>query len=185
MASLPLPGATSSGHEDATPFVNGKESHEDGMDLLRFLEMGQQGKADGAGFPLVARSHKSPSEGASVNGRQADQIGPLHLAAPHKSKANGVAQRKQSSKPAQPSSAPKQDRAKPPAIESDDGDAIRRVTIGGHRAPGGAPEPSRKKRREFEPEEIEFLASKVYSYIKRRLAVERERHGRPGFPLWP
>jgi hypothetical protein len=182
--SLALPGAASAGRGDVVSSANGKERHEDGMDLLRFLEMGQQGKADGAGFPLVARGQKSPSEGASVNGRQRHES-PLHLAAPHKSKVNGVAQRKQSSKPAQPSSAPKQDRAEPPAIESDDGDAIRRVTIGGHRAPGGAPEPSRKKRREFEPEEIEFLASKVYSYIKRRLAVERERHGRPGFPLWP
>lgn len=39
--------------------------------------------------------------------------------------------------------------------------------------------------RQFEAWEIEFLASKVYSYLRDKLAVEKERHGRPGFPLWP
>ena len=32
--------------------------------------------------------------------------------------------------------------------------------------------------------DVEFLALKIYSYIKNRLLVERERHGHPGFSLW-
>lgn len=38
---------------------------------------------------------------------------------------------------------------------------------------------------ELKPEQVELLASRIYSYIKQKLAMERERHGRPGFPLWP
>ena len=38
--------------------------------------------------------------------------------------------------------------------------------------------------KQFQGWEIEFLATKVYSYIKHKLATERERHGRPGFNHW-
>ena len=38
-------------------------------------------------------------------------------------------------------------------------------------------------RRQFDALEIEFLASKVYSHIKEKLTIEKERHGRPGY-LW-
>ena len=37
---------------------------------------------------------------------------------------------------------------------------------------------------DFKGWEIEFLASKVYTYLQRRLDIERERHGRPGFNPW-
>ena len=33
-------------------------------------------------------------------------------------------------------------------------------------------------------QEFEDLASKMYTYIKQKLEVERERHGRPGLSLW-
>ena len=39
--------------------------------------------------------------------------------------------------------------------------------------------------REFQGWEIEFLASRVYAYLKDKLVMERERHGRPGFTSWP
>jgi len=48
----------------------------------------------------------------------------------------------------------------------------------------GTAETERQIEKQFEAWEIEFLASKVYSYLKDRLAVENERHGRPGFALW-
>lgn len=44
-----------------------------------------------------------------------------------------------------------------------------------------AEEPLYKK---FTPKDIEFLSSKVFTYIKRRLNDDRERHGRPGFSMW-
>ncbi len=36
----------------------------------------------------------------------------------------------------------------------------------------------------FEPWEIEFLAAKVFSYVKRKLEVDRERHGRSMSNPW-
>ena len=42
-------------------------------------------------------------------------------------------------------------------------------------------EPLYKK---FTPKDIEFLSSKMFTYIKRRLSDDRERHGRPGFSMW-
>jgi hypothetical protein len=42
-------------------------------------------------------------------------------------------------------------------------------------------EPLYKK---FTPTDIEFLSSKMLTYIKRRLNDDRERHGRPGFSMW-
>ncbi len=51
-------------------------------------------------------------------------------------------------------------------------------------APARQSKASRETAREFNSQEIEFLASKVYPYVKRRLGVERERHGRPGYALW-
>ena len=39
--------------------------------------------------------------------------------------------------------------------------------------------------REFQGWEIEFLSSRVFAYLKDKLVVERERHGRPGFTSWP
>ena len=48
----------------------------------------------------------------------------------------------------------------------------------------GAGEAGTQIEKQFEAWEIEFLASKVYSYLKNRLAVEKERHGHPGFALW-
>ena len=41
-----------------------------------------------------------------------------------------------------------------------------------------------KKQRPFDASEIEFMASKVYSYIKQKLVIEKERHGRPGVSWW-
>lgn len=38
--------------------------------------------------------------------------------------------------------------------------------------------------RKFTGEEIDYLSSKVYIYIKRRLMLDRERSGNPGFALW-
>ena len=37
---------------------------------------------------------------------------------------------------------------------------------------------------EFTAEQIEFLASKVHSYLMQRLTVEAERHGRPTYTAW-
>ncbi len=37
---------------------------------------------------------------------------------------------------------------------------------------------------DFKGWEIEFLASKVYGYLQRKLDIERERHGRAGFNPW-
>ena len=37
----------------------------------------------------------------------------------------------------------------------------------------------------FEAWEIEFLSAKVYSYVKRKLETEMERHGRTSSSLWP
>ena len=51
-------------------------------------------------------------------------------------------------------------------------------------SPDGSNEDAKEGPREYSADEIEFLASKVYRYIKNKLAVERERHGRPGFALW-
>ena len=36
----------------------------------------------------------------------------------------------------------------------------------------------------FSGEDIDYLSSKVYQYIKRRLRVDRQRSGNPGFALW-
>lgn len=36
----------------------------------------------------------------------------------------------------------------------------------------------------FTGEDIDYLSSKVYTYIKRKLKVERDRSGNPGFALW-
>ena len=47
------------------------------------------------------------------------------------------------------------------------------------------PVATEQQARAFDASEIEFLASKVYSYIKQKLVIEKERHGRPGFPWWP
>ena len=57
-----------------------------------------------------------------------------------------------------------------------DGSAIQRVI-----APAATEE---KKQRPFDASEIEFIASKVYSYIKQKLVIEKERHGRPGASWW-
>ena len=45
-------------------------------------------------------------------------------------------------------------------------------------------EPDKQIENRFEAWEIEFLVSKVYSSLKNRLAVEKERIGHPGFALW-
>lgn len=34
-------------------------------------------------------------------------------------------------------------------------------------------------------EELDYVASKVYLYVKQKMITERERHGRPGWALWP
>lgn len=36
----------------------------------------------------------------------------------------------------------------------------------------------------FSGEDVDYLSSKVYQYIKRKLRMERERSGNPGFALW-
>jgi len=41
-----------------------------------------------------------------------------------------------------------------------------------------------EQKKTFDASEIEFLASKVYSYIKQKLVIEKERHGRHGFSWW-
>ncbi len=64
--------------------------------------------------------------------------------------------------------------ARPSASRREDAQPL----IGEHRD-GEQPAP------ELKPEQVELLASRIYSYIKQKLAMERERHGRPGFPLWP
>ncbi len=47
---------------------------------------------------------------------------------------------------------------------------------------GGSQE--KKGTGEFTAEQIEFLASKVHSYLMQRLTVEAERHGRPTYTAW-
>ncbi len=47
-----------------------------------------------------------------------------------------------------------------------------------------APEPAGREMTDLKGWELEFLASKVYVYLQRRLDIERERHGRPGFNPW-
>jgi hypothetical protein len=47
-----------------------------------------------------------------------------------------------------------------------------------------AQEDEQGRRLELTADDFERLASKVYDYLKRRLTVERERHGRTGFSLW-
>ena len=42
-------------------------------------------------------------------------------------------------------------------------------------------EPLYKK---FTPADIEFLSTKMFTYIKRKLNDDRERHGHPGFSMW-
>ena len=42
----------------------------------------------------------------------------------------------------------------------------------------------KKEEGKFTSREVEFLAPRIYSYIKNRLLVERERYGHPGFSLW-
>ncbi len=37
---------------------------------------------------------------------------------------------------------------------------------------------------DFEAWEIEYLSAKVFSYVKRKLEIESERHGRSGFNSW-
>jgi hypothetical protein len=81
----------------------------------------------------------------------------------------------------------------PPHVSHDNGggrDTIRTVRV-------GQSEPSGRGRGETfeEPEEkmsatsmsgsdLEFLAEKVFQILRRRLTVERERHGRPGLSQW-
>ena len=50
--------------------------------------------------------------------------------------------------------------------------------------PPGGDSPDRNGTGEFTAEQIEFLASKVHSYLIRRLTVEAERHGRPAYTAW-
>lgn len=45
--------------------------------------------------------------------------------------------------------------------------------------------PEERPRIEFRPEEIDVISRKVYTYIKRKLHVDRERRGKSGFPLRP
>lgn len=66
--------------------------------------------------------------------------------------------------------------------------ASREVTVVSRDAippPEQQPVASTARKQPFEAWEIEFLASKVYSYLKQKLTIERERHGRPGSPQWP
>jgi hypothetical protein len=49
---------------------------------------------------------------------------------------------------------------------------------------GEIPKSQRYGPRDFTSDEMDFLASKMYAYIKRKVSQEKERHGRPGFALW-
>lgn len=64
--------------------------------------------------------------------------------------------------------------------------AVKSVSRTASPTPTAPAEPEEQEpKREFQAWEIEFLASKVYGYLKDRLVVERERHGRAGFTTWP
>ena len=66
------------------------------------------------------------------------------------------------------------------------GGAVKSVSRAVGSTPSAIAEPEEQEEvREFQAWEIEFLASKVYGYLKDRLVVERERHGRSGFTSWP
>ena len=57
-------------------------------------------------------------------------------------------------------------------------------TSGPIAAPPRGDSPDRNGTGEFTAEQIEFLASKVHSYLIQRLTVEAERHGRPAYATW-
>ena len=156
-------------------------SRQNGNNLLDLLNSGRsQADSRSKSLPLATRMYRVPTR--DMPGvRSHNSVGREFGSFP-KASANGVAQR-------QPASArPSPSVHKEPVYESvlvngstDGGNAIRRVS----ESPESVSQPSGgEQKREFSGEEIEFLAPKIYNYIKNRMAIERERHGRPGFSVW-
>ncbi|MCH8062185.1 MAG: hypothetical protein IH861_06760 [Chloroflexi bacterium] len=150
-------------------------------------EAGRNGAAEeGLGRRLGALVHKRESHG--VDREDAPHTGPARS-----SKASRLAE----------ANAPIVQRASSAKGQSSSSDrAVRRAPIGGVQAPAPVAASSRASDlpaqtaaveldeteeplyKKFTPKDIEFLSSKMFTYIKRRLNDDRERHGRPGFSMW-
>jgi len=142
--------------------------------------------AKGLGRKLGTLVHKRESHG--VVREDGPHVGPARTSKASRVDSNGVPTVRRASSAREPSS-------------SRDG-AVRRAPMGGERAPAPVAASSREPDltaqaaeveldeteeplyKKFTPKDIEFLSSKMFTYIKRRLNDDRERHGRPGFSMW-
>lgn len=117
-------------------------------------------------LPLALGSNRH-SQVAAVAAALPGQLSPVAMLGSNQSPGSGMVSRQLA--PVPPDSPP----------------IIRREAVGpADVRPGGAPESAKAPEKTFDASEIEFLASKVYSYIKQKLIIEKERHGRPGVSWW-